>query len=174
MNNSDYIYRKAMDTMQKHGDFDPAKVARSMGIQFVHIDLEETLGMYTIIVRKKWIFVNSNLNEELYRMTGFHEIGHAALHNDIAKKVNRFQEFQLFDMTNETEYEANAFASHILVPTDDLLENIRNGYTISQLAAMYNVNINLLLIKFQELRQMGHDFKLPDTPDVKFLGKVSI
>lgn len=76
--------------------------------------------------------------------------------------------FPLFDMTDITEYEANAVNAHILIDEDEMVELFKQGYDIAQAASVLRVNINLLLIEVQEMNWLGMDFKLPYTPDAQF------
>lgn len=45
-------------------------------------------------------------------------------------KGEELQEFELFRMRSGTEYEANAFAAHVLIDTDECLEYARGGYDL--------------------------------------------
>ncbi|MBR4100828.1 MAG: hypothetical protein IKK51_02985 [Oscillospiraceae bacterium] len=65
-------------------------------------------------------------------------------------------------------YEANAVNAHILIDEDEMVELFKQGYDIAQAASVLRVNINLLLIKVQEMNRLGMDFKLPYTPDAQF------
>ena len=49
-----------------------------------------------------------------------HEIGHDTFHRDLAKGNVPLPEFVLFDMRTKHEYEANAFASHLIIDDDEL------------------------------------------------------
>ena len=42
------------------------------------------------------------------------------------------QEFTLFDMRSEMEYEANAFAAHLRIDSEELLELAGHGYDVVQ------------------------------------------
>lgn len=171
MDKSEYIFRQAMNSLDMYGDVNPKKMAENMEISFNFKDFPSLLGLYTIVIGNKYIFVKTGLSDPLYRMTGFHEIGHSVLHDDLARK-HSFQEMVLFDMKSITEYEVNAFASHILIDNDSLIADAKNGFNVAELASMYNVNINMMLIKFQELRQMGYDLRIPMTPNSSFLANV--
>ena len=113
------------------------------------------------------IFLNPNVNRTLYNMVCGHEIGHDLLHRHLAGEGG-LKEFQLFDMTDITEYEANAVNAHLLIDEDEMVNLFRQGYDIAQAASILRVNINLLLIKVQEMNRLGMDFKLPYAPDAQF------
>jgi Zn-dependent peptidase ImmA (M78 family) len=101
-----------------------------------------------------------------------HEIGHDIFHRNLAS--NGLKEFELFDMKNTTEYEANIFGSHLLIDNDEVLALARDGYDIVQISSMLNSHINLLLIKMQEMNKMGYDFNVPYRPEGDFLKKIKV
>jgi len=72
------------------------------------------------ILRRKYIFINSELSEFDQKLVCAHELGHAILHSS-----NRIQ--FLIDNTkilkrSKIEDEANLFASWLLFPSDDIVE----------------------------------------------------
>ena len=103
-----------------------------------------------------------------------HEIGHDALHRDQAKIGMGLQEFTLFDMRNEMEYEANAFAAHLRIDSEELLKLAGHGYDVVQLSSIMETNVNLILIKLNELNRMGLQFNLPYIPCSDFLKNVTV
>ena len=69
----------------------------------------------------------------------------------------------LYDMKSRPEYEANVFASQILLPDDDVLELIYNyGYDAEKIARQLNSDINLVALKVASLNQQGHGFRQID------------
>lgn len=146
------------------------ELADALGVTVKYSDLyKNLLGMYFSKWRRRYIFLNSNMDENMKRMVLAHEIGHDALHRDIASG-HILKEFNLFNMKDMSEYEANAFASHLLIPEDDLRSLIEEGYDIAGIASILGVNINLVLIKLQELNRLGNSiYVLPDSPRGDFL-----
>ena len=162
------IHEKARSLTQHFGTNDPIRLAKEMGIKVYDVPtLTELLGMYVCRWKSRIILMNPNINDVLYRMVLAHEIGHDQLHRELAASGD-LREFELFNMVDMTEYEANAYAAHILIDDDEMMELLRNGYDLAQAASSLRVNINLLLIKTQEMRRMGMDLRLPFDPDAKF------
>lgn len=162
------IYRQANNLIQKHGTRDPLELADCMGIQVHDVpEFTDLLGMYTYRWKHRIVLLNPNVNQTLYRMVCGHEIGHDQRHRQLAGG-NGIQEFELFDMTSMMEYEANAVNAHLLIDEKDMIELFKQEYDLAQTASILNVNINLLLIKIQEMNRLGMDFKLPYSPDAQF------
>lgn len=101
-----------------------------------------------------------------------HELGHDQQHRNIAKAGKPLKEFSLFSMKDTTEYEANAFASHILLDNDEVYSLAKEGYDVVDIAKSQNTDINLMLIKMQEMNKLGYDFNIPYNPDSRFFRKI--
>lgn len=116
-------------------------------------------GMYRVIKRNRFIFINKDLSERMQRIVCAHELGHDQLHRHFAKG-NMLQEFMLYDMATKPEYEANIVAAEILLDTDELLEYIyQYGYTSEQIARVMNTDINLVALKIAHLAETGYDLR---------------
>lgn len=159
----DYINKKGATIVRQCGTRDPFKIAKDIGVQVMFVDDFQTLkGVYRVIKRNRWIFINSNLPEPMQRIVCAHELGHDQFHRHLAKG-DGLVEFVLYDMKSRPEYEANVFASQILLPDDDVLELIYNyGYDAEKIARQLNSDINLVALKVASLNQQGHGFRQID------------
>ena len=172
---SEEIYNKAQNIVRSCGTRDTLKIARELGIYVHYLDnLNDLLGMYTYRHKERHILLNAKMEEMVMQMVCGHEIGHDALHRDQAKIGMGLQEFTLFDMRNEMEYEANAFAAHLRIDSEELLKLAGHGYDVVQLSSIMETNVNLILIKLNELNRMGLQFNLPYIPCSDFLKNVTV
>ncbi len=170
---SEKIYEKASRIVKNCGTRDTLKIATELGIYIDYINnLENLLGMYTYRHKERHILLNANMEPMIMQMVCGHEIGHDVFHRDMAKNNKALPEFVLFDMRSKPEYEANAFAAHLVIDDDELIEYMQQGYDVVQLAAMMNTNINLMLIKLNEMNRMGWQLNLPYVPHSDFLRKI--
>ena len=97
----------------------------------------------------------------------WHEIGHDVLHRQEAVAVGGFKEFNIFDMReNRMEYEANIFASQASLPDDTILEYIKNGYDIQQIARAMCSDINLIALKVDTLIAQAINFANRNTKTI--------
>ncbi len=162
------VYRQANALMQRYGSNDPVQLASDLGILVRDVPaLTDLLGMYICKLRHRIIFMNPNCNETLYRMVLGHELGHDQRHRRLAGGEG-LREFELFDMNDMIEYEANAFNAHLLIDEREMDALFRDGYDLAAAAQMLHVNINLLLIKIQEMNKLGMKLRLPYQPDARF------
>lgn len=169
------INRKANELVRRCGTRDTLRIAEDIGIYLHHVDnFKELLGMYTYQHKERHILLNSNMDYITTQMVCGHEIGHDSLHRDRAKAAMGLQEFTLFDMRSEMEYEANAFAAHLRIADDELIELMGQGYDVVEISAIMQTNVNLMLIKLNELNRMGQHLNLPYLPKSDFLRDIEV
>lgn len=161
----DAISRKVESLRRKYHETDPFKLCSEMGI----IVLREPMGDYEgackgfflVQSRKKLITVNSDLPEHLLRIIAAHELGHAVQHSD-QLGVTAFHDFALFDSTSRMEYEANIFAAELLMPDQEVLEELNADVSFFSAASKLKVPPELLDFKFRVLKRKG--YKVVDPP----------
>ena len=74
------------DLVRRYGTRDPFEIAKALGIEVLFCDNFGTLkGMYRVIKRNRFIFINQDLSEKMQRIVCAHEIGHDQLHRHFAK-----------------------------------------------------------------------------------------
>lgn len=77
-----------------------------------------------------------------------------------------------FHIKDAAEYEANVFAANLLIDEQEVLEMAREGYDVIYIAKSLDINVNILLVKLNEMRNKGYDFRVPYEPARKFLGRI--
>ncbi|MGO1369743.1 ImmA/IrrE family metallo-endopeptidase [Senegalia sp. (in: firmicutes)] len=168
------IYNRVKNVISKFNTNDPFEIARGSNIKIKYFnDATKLLGMYTVIERNRFIFLNSRMQEYMIRMVLAHELGHDALHRHLTKN-SPFKEYQIFDITSEPEYEANIFAAHLLLDENKIVELINEEYTDVEIASILNVNLNLLIFKMNEMNRYGANYNLRHAPKGNFFNKVKI
>ena len=171
MTSAKEIYETTINLVKKYRSRNPVTISKSLGIKvFFSDELGNLLGLYTYMIKNRVIILNSKLSDYQMNMVLAHEIGHDQLHKELAK--TGLQEYHIFDLRSLTEYEANAFAAHLLIDTGELIETIKDfNYDLEKLASYFSVDINMILIKMQELNRMGYNIAPPIIPNPRFLKK---
>lgn len=170
MTDADTIFKKAENLKRKFKTNDALTIAEYLGIDIFWNEFDKLLGMYAYKWKHRIIILNSQLDEEILRMVAAHELGHDQLHRNEAKN-NGFQEFSLIYKTGTLEYEANAFAAHLLIDNDELLDMLKN-HSVDIVSAQLNVNPNLVLIKLNEMKRLGYSVPNIDIYNSRFLSKM--
>lgn len=166
------IYRQAENLVQRCGTRNALQIADDIGVWvYYEASFGDLLGMYTVRWNHRLMFLNPKMDDYLLQMVAAHELGHDARHRDLAK-AEGMKEFVLFRMKDNTEYEANAFASHILLDNDEVYSMARQGYDVVQIARALGSDINLMLIKMQEMNKLGYNFHVPFEPDSRFFRRI--
>ena len=164
------IQKEARRLVRRCDTRDPFKIAKEEGIHVLYnFDFKALKGMYKVIQRSRFIFINGNLSNRNQRMVCAHELGHDRFHRHLAKTA-ALQEFMLYDMRSRPEYEANIFAGELLIDDADIFSLVEKGYDICQMSSELDEDMNLLLIKIDELRKRGYDLRVPYRPQSDFLG----
>lgn len=106
---------------------------------------------------QKYIFVNANISRpEQKRFIIAHELGHYFLHTDKTLQIcaGIIKGFDFGAVIQQSEHEANDFASEILLPTEDLCNELPYSAIdfqyISMIAQKYNVSMTAAAIKCVE------------------------
>lgn len=157
---SNEIFNEAERLVSKCGTRNPLKIADEIGIKVLHCKFEDLLGMYTCRLKNRIIILNDNLSYYSEQIVAAHELGHDRLHRELAKEGG-FKEFGLLNIKHISEYEANAFAAHLLMNNEDveyLMKRESDIYTVAKLLCM---NPDLLLIKVREMNKLGYNIPLP-------------
>ena len=162
--------------ISRYGTRDPFRICREKGIEIMYRDdFIGQKGAFSLMLNVPFIFINNNLSDEMKRIVCAHELGHAMLHRKLCRqrKNQTIYEYEIFDIRNSTEYEANIFAANLLIDEHEMNEYMSYGYDIVQTARAMNLNVNLLLIKLHEMKDNeALLYTLPDLPKRNFLGTI--
>ena len=151
------IIAKANRLAADCGTRDPRGIAAELGIEVMSRRFQRQRGVYTVILNNPFIFLKDDLDPVMERIVLGHELGHDRLHRAEAERSGGFREFNIFDMRdNRMEYEANIFASQLLLPDDEMLEQIEKGLDLQQIAAAMGSDINLVALKIDTLISQGY------------------
>ena len=164
MPNREYIQNVANKLIKKFDTRDPFQLCQAIGVEVFYADLGSLKGMYKYLKKNRFAVINENLDPFTKTLVCAHELGHDILHQNLARKVC-LQEFILYDMKSRPEYEANLFASEILLPDDIILNLARDGYDIEQISKELCTDINLIALKVSSMNTRGYQFN--NTIDAK-------
>ncbi len=167
----DNIYKMTQSIIEKYDSRDPKEILEQRGVHLIAFKSHtKLLGMYKIIKGISFVFFNPFVDYRIQNMVFAHELGHDILHKDIA--ANDIIEYELFDINSEMELEANIFAAHLLLDEKNLIEDARFGYTYNELASMYDVNVNLMIFKLNEMHRMGMPIRKESPSQATFFRKI--
>ena len=153
--------RQLLDHADQNGikrcPLDVEGLAKFLGIE---VRFENLKGDISGILEKndaKWIMrVNKKHHPHRQRYTIAHELGHYCLHRH---QESIFEDVIFFRglKPTETEWQANQFASEILMPDYEFSKAIEEGITdIEQLAKRFCVSSMAVRVRAKQLGYTGH------------------
>ena len=170
MNNRFFVRSEKL--IRKYGTRDPFQIAEALGYRIRYIDTRRQKGFCVEMMKQYFIFIKADMSTQMQRMCCAHELAHILFHRDYLKSADNMLNMELFDMRNRTEYEANLFASALLIDDGELAECLREGMDIVSVASCLDVNVNLVALKLAALQKSGLPVNIPFTPDRRFLGRI--
>lgn len=157
------IVQTANNLVRDLGTRDPHKIARELGIEIIPMNYKRQRGAYKVLLRNRFIFIKNDLHPVMENIVLLHEIGHDVLHRKEAVKAGGFKEFNIFNMQeSRMEYEANFFVSQVSLDDEEILEYIRYGYDIQQIARAMHSDTNLVALKTDALIAQGYCLRHQD------------
>lgn len=168
----DQIYQDAKSIIRKYETDNPREILQSRGVKLIAFtENTKLLGMYKIIKRNRFVFFNPFINENLLKSVLSHELGHDLYHRNQAK-IGEIIEYELFNIKDSMETQANIFACHLLIDDDEIKKELIKGRSYDELAMIFKVNVNLIIFKLNEMYRMGKLEKFPDQPNQNFFSKI--
>lgn len=138
---------------------DVKRVAENLGIRVEYVMLEDDLSgiLYKDEENHSWVIqVNEGHHHNRQRYTIAHELGHFCLHRHLKQ---RFEDKIFFrgGKSDKPEWQANEFASAILMPEQNLRDRVRSGVrNVEELAKEFKVSTLALRIRAKNLGISGH------------------
>ncbi|MCR3760293.1 ImmA/IrrE family metallo-endopeptidase [Clostridium felsineum] len=139
------IHARVKHLVEKYETRNPERLAEELGIIIIRRPFKRTMGFFRKELRRKFIVVNSNLNENTQMVVIAHELGHALLHSSSA--TTYIHEYTLFPR-GKIEIEANKFAAELLINEKDIDKHYLENMCINQLAKYFEVPEELVRFKF--------------------------
>lgn len=160
---SERIFSDTKNLIEKYKSRNPKDIIEELGIKLITFK-EDTklLGMFKDIGNMSFIFYNPYLSTNLTNMVLAHELGHYIYHRDFLESSLHL-DYNLFDQSSSLELEANLFAAQLLLDENEILTSLEEGYSYLDLAKNYNVDINLMIFKINEMHKLG--FPVPKIED---------
>ncbi len=107
------ISRRVGNLKRRWGTADPFKICSFLKIQVTYADLGEIKGLYKNVLGKKFVVINSELNNFDKKIVCAHELGHCLLHS--SREMQFLLEYKNLAKYSKYEEQANEFAAHLLI-----------------------------------------------------------
>ena len=151
---------------------DPFQILEGLNVVVGETDRYEKLKGYCFMsCQTIYVMISSFLSEEEKRIVAAHELGHVVLHRAQLKLAPMKDEY-LYNMKDNTEYQANLFAADLLLEDDEIDKMSKNedldyfGFCSS----LYS-SPELMSFKLYSLIQRGQAYHMPMELRSNFLAK---
>lgn len=167
----DYILEQAHRLTKRYGTHDPFELIDALHIHLtIRDNLDSLKGFYYTLCRERYVVINGGMNERDQLLVAAHELGHDRLHRQLAR-VSPLKDFAFYEVTSHTEYEANLFASELLVSDENVEECVEEGMDYLSMCRTLGFHPQLMAFKLYGMVQRGYHLNLPEELDSRFLGK---
>ena len=167
-----YIYDETQKLIRKYKTRDPFKIMDDM-----HIIVGETSsfqklkGFCFMSCKTIYVQISSFLSEEEKQIVAAHELGHIILHRT-QLKMAPMKDDTLYNMQDNTEYQANLFAADFLLSDADIADMAHNeDLDYFSLCSTLNSTPELMSFKLYSLTKRGQAYHMPMEIQSNFLAK---
>ena len=168
----DSIHRQVEHLIQKYQTRDPLELLEALGVIVGETSQYHKLKGYCFAsCQTVYTMLSSFLSDGEKRIVAGHELGHIILHRNELKLAPMLDE-KLYNMVDETEYQANLFAADLLISDQDVAELAKNeDLDYFSFCSALEVTPELMSFKLYSLIHRGQRYNMPLDPDSRFLAK---
>ena len=160
---------------KKYGTNDPFELLDAIHAQVVFSDAypkDGLKGYCAVLLKQKYVVINSKLIQCEKRVVGSHELGHLIVHGDELKTGAAFKDHDIYQATGRKEREANFFAADFLIDDSDVLDAMHScGADFFSVASSLYIPAPFFAFKLYSMVERGLAVKVPVDLDSTFLAK---
>lgn len=153
-----HIVDLAQSVLEEFGGKNVFETAENSGANVWFRELGSLKGFYICENDCRYIVINEDLDSVTAAVVCAHEFGHDMLHRELSG--GGIRENTLFLGNNKTEREANLFAACILIPDEEILEELSDKNSIGAVASCLNLPAELVKFKLEVLNFKGYKFNV--------------
>lgn len=171
MGNS-YIYKEVERLVRKFKTRDPFEILDGMNVVVGETNRYQKLKGYCFMsCQTIYIMISSFLTEEEKKIVAAHELGHIILHRS-QLKMAPMKDDVLYNMTDNTEYEANLFAADLLLEDEEIAAMTKyEDLNYFGFCSSLNASPELMSFKLYSLIKRGENYHMPIEIQSNFLAK---
>ena len=167
-----YIYDETQKLIRKYKTRDPFKIMDNMHVIVGESSSFQKLkGFCFMSCKTIYVQISSFLSEEEKQIVAAHELGHIILHRT-QLKMAPMKDDTLYNMQDNTEYQANLFAADLLLSDADIADMAHNeDLDYFSLCSTLNSTPELISFKLYSLTKRGQAYHMPMEIQSNFLAK---
>lgn len=167
-----YIYDETQKLIRKYKTRDPFKIMDNMHVIVgKSSSFQKLKGFCFMSCKTIYVQISSFLSEEEKQIVAAHELGHIILHRT-QLKMAPMKDDTLYNMQDNTEYQANLFAADLLLSDADIADMAHNeDLDYFSLCSTLNSTPELMSFKLYSLTKRGQAYHMPMEIQSNFLAK---
>ncbi|MFR1519127.1 MAG: ImmA/IrrE family metallo-endopeptidase [Clostridia bacterium] len=167
----EFVINKANQLKKKYGTNDPFKLLEALGVNIKYnYAFNHLKAFYYIMFGVPYVVVNAAMEEAEQKTVAAHELGHHVLHRQLAKE-SPIREVGFYDMKSGPEYEANLFASELLIDDTEIEELLKEETDYFKICSILEISPELMAFKINSMNKRGYRYRVPVTYKSDFLAK---
>lgn len=168
------IYQTANEIVQSTGTRNIKLIARSCSLDISETHrIKDVLGLFSLYFEKPLVLINRQLDKPTKQMVCGYALGHY-LEHQILTDLHTLKKFLTIKDKHIFLYEQNAFASHLMLDSEEVYQMTRIGLDAAQIAAAKGIHLNLVLVKLLELHHLGYDLRHYHTQHHAFIKHLNL
>ena len=167
-----YIYDETQKLIRKYKTRDPFKIMDNMHVIVGESSSFQKLkGFCFMSCKTIYVQISSFLSEEEKQIVAAHELGHIILHRT-QLKMAPMKDDTVYNMQDNTEYQANLLAADLLLSDADIADMAHNeDLDYFSLCSTLNSTPELMSFKLYSLTKRGQAYHMPMEIQSNFLAK---
>ena len=167
-----YIYDETQKLIRKYKTRDPFKIMDNMHVIVGESSSFQKLkGFCFMSCKTIYVQISSFLSEEEKQIVAAHELGHIILHRT-QLKMAPMKDDTLYNMQDNTEYQAKLFAADLLLSDADIADMAHNeDLDYFSLCSTLNSTPELMSFKLYSLTKRGQAYHMPMEIQSNFLAE---
>lgn len=157
-----YIYDEVERLVKKCNSRNPFDILSELNVVVMESGSYQTLKGYCFSAnRTVYVVINDSLHPALKKIVAAHELAHIVLHRKMLQ-IAPMKDSVLYDMTSETEYEANLFAADLLIPDESVTEMTKDeDMDYFKMCKSLSTSPDLMSFKLFSLIKRGYAYPMP-------------
>lgn len=157
-----YIYDEVERLVKKCKSRNPFDILNTLNVVVMESSSYQKLKGYCFSAnRTVYVVINESLHPALKKIVAAHELAHIILHKNMLQ-IAPMKDSVLYDMTSETEYEANLFAADLLIPDETVTDMSKDeDMDYFKMCQTLNTSPDLMSFKLFSLIKRGYAYPMP-------------
>ena len=153
------FYQAANDIVQSTGTRNIKLIARSCSLDISETSrIKDMLSLLSLYFERSLVLIKRQLDKQTRQMVCGYALGQY-LEHQLLMDLHTLNKFLAITDKHIILYEPDAFASHLMLDSDEVYQMTKHGLYAAQIVIAKRIHLNLVLVKLLELHHLGYDLR---------------